>query len=428
MADTSKHQNFFVFGDKHFRQEHQPKFLADRVETFYQKRVRETWHNRHIMRGLTPKPTDIILQSNDYLCIAQHEHIVKAQVASLLQKGQGQMRSAIFSFGEGDSQANFEKCMAKFLNVEDVLTTQSGWCANTGLIQSIAKPGTPVYIDTIAHMSLWEGISSANANPIPFAHNNMRTLRRKIAKHGPGVIVVDSVYSTLGDIAPLVELVDIKKETGCLLIVDESHSLGLYGQQGRGLVNQCGLVKDVDFITSSLSKAFSGRGGIITCTTRSKEYLIFESLPAIFSTSVLPHDVAGFKATIDVIEKEDWRRMRLHYNADYLRQALLALGYNLQGSCSQIISLCPGDEQLTIDFRDYLEKRGIFGSIYCYPATSKNRALIRFSITSNLNKKQLDYIISVCKEAREPMRMWDWASSRHLHKNTPKTKALDKAG
>ncbi len=168
------------------------------------------------------------------------------------------------------------------MDAEAGVLCQSGWCANTGLIQSIANKDVPVYIDMLAHTSLWEGIHSAGANAVPFMHNDADHLRKQVKHHGAGVIVVDSLYSTSGSLCPLTEIVEISEENGCILVVDESHSLGTHGPHGKGLVVGLGLTEHVHFRTASLAKAFAGRAGFITCSERFSEYFRYESNPADF--------------------------------------------------------------------------------------------------------------------------------------------------
>lgn len=328
------------------------------------------------------------------------------------------LMSAVF-LRDDSPQHRFEQRLAHFMGAERGILCQSGWCANTGLIQSIAAEQTPVYVDMLAHMSLWEGIRSAGAHAVMFHHNDPSHLERQVLKHGPGVIVVDSVYSTNGSVCPLKDVADIGAAQGCVLVVDESHSLGTHGTQGEGLVASMGLGDRVHFRTASLAKAFAGRAGFITCTERFIDYFKFESNPAIFSTTLLPHEVAGLDATLDIIEAEGWRREKLHANAEYLRHRLGELGYNLNGSDSQIISLESGTEQQTIALKEVLEARGVFGSIFCAPATPKNRSIIRFSINSNLTKASLDRIVKVCSDIREEVGLANWPSSRRKRSAKP---------
>jgi len=388
----------------------EPDFLERRINRYYKDRVQDSWDGGHIMRGETPRKDAILLSSNDYLSLSRHPEILQAMSESLLQEGNGLLMSGIFLHG-ANPLLEFEQKLAHFMHAEAGVLCQSGYCANTGLIQSIADEQTPVYIDMFAHMSLWEGIRSAGAQAVMFHHNSPDHLERQILKHGPGVIVIDSVYSTSGELCPLKEIVEVGRDCGCILVVDESHSLGTHGIHGEGLVASLGLGEYVHFRTASLAKAFAGRAGFITCSERFSDYFKFESNPAIFSSTLLPHEVAGLDATLEVIRSEGWRRERLHANAEYLRCCLSDMGYNIS-SQSQIVSLESGTEQQTIVLRKALESRGIFGAIFCAPATPKNRALMRFSVNCDLHESEMHRIVQVCLEIREETGLANWPSSR----------------
>lgn len=408
-----------------------PDFLRRRIDRYYRDRVQNTWGGGHIMRGRLPSDSAIHLSSNDYLSLSRHPEILRTTSECALQNGNGLLMSGIFLHGE-NPQLQLEKKFAEFTHAEAGIICQSGWCANTGLIQSIADENTPVYLDMLAHMSLWEGVRSAGATAVMFHHSDPDHLLRQVLKNGPGVIVVDSVYSTNGSLCPLHDIVKIAAAQDCVLVVDESHSLGTHGEHGEGLVVSMGLANRVHFRTASLAKAFAGRAGFIACSERFLDYFKFESLPAIFSSTLLPHEVAGLDATLNVIRKESWRRKKLHANSAYLRQQLDELGYNLSDSESQIISLESGTEQQTIILRDALEKRGVFGSVFCAPATPKNRALVRFSLNSALSHSDLERIVDVCREIRDEVDMANWPSTRRKHnsivsaapRETPKEDSL----
>ena len=393
------------------------EFLKERIDRYF-RHVIESCGDKHLMKGALPQQGDIRLTSNDYLSVAQHPQILRAMSESILRDGNGILMSGVFLHGD-NPQMQFENELAAYMRAEAGILCQSGWCANTGLIQSIADAETPVYIDMMAHTSLWEGIRSAGATGVPFIHNDPEHLLKQVRRHGPGVIVVDSVYSTTGSVCPLKAVVEIGLAHDCLLVVDESHSLGTHGRDGEGLVAALGLTDQVHFRTASLAKAFAGRAGFITCSGRFSEYFRYESNPAIFSSTLLPHDIAGLSATLQVIRKEGWRRTSLHHNADWLRASLEGLGYNLNGSESQIISLESGAESQTLVLRDALESRGVFGSVFISPATPKNRSLIRFSLNATLRREELMRIVEVCAEIREEVDMPHWPSTRRLQRTKP---------
>jgi CAI-1 autoinducer synthase len=392
-----------------------PSFLSTRIEQYYQEYHTESNGGGHIMLGNMPGSDSLCLSSNDYLSISQHPEILNAMANSILHNGNGILMSGAF-LSNSSPQKILEEKLAYFMQSEAGVLCQSGWCANTGLIQSIANIDTPVYIDMLAHASLWEGIHSANAKPITFMHNDPDYLRKQVMRYGPGVIVVDSVYSTVGSICPLAEIVEIAESFGCILVVDESHSLGTHGAHGEGLVVELGLTEQVHFRTASLAKAFAGRAGFIACSKRFSEYFRYESNPAIFSSTLLPHDVAGLDATLSVIKRDDWRRDRLHTNSSLLRRCLENLGFNLNNSESQIISLEAGPESNTKILHDTLQKNGVFGSVVIYPATPKNRYIVRLSINAGLTQEDLTRLINVCRDIREEVDMENWPSTRRLNR------------
>jgi CAI-1 autoinducer synthase len=386
-----------------------PGFLGSRVDAYYQRIA--PWNGKHILKGRQPDANALILFSNDYLALADHPAIIEAQVQALRGTGRGALRSDVFRNGLDDLR-RFELELAGLLGTQDVVTCQSGWNANVGLLQSIAGPGTPVYLDMYAHTSLWEGVTSAGADPRPFKHNDPESLERLVARHGPGVVAVDAVYSTSGSICPLEAIVAVAERHGCLLVVDESHSLGVFGAQGEGLTAALGLAERVQFRTSSLSKAFAARGGIVAGSQRHLEYFRYESRPAIFSSGISAPEAAAFLATLQVVRNEPERRERLLANADHLRSRLDALGYNVDDSRCHIMSLVAGPDEATIVLRDALEARGIFGAAFCAPATARNRSLIRFSLTAAFTREQLDRVAGVCGHIAHEVGMADWASTR----------------
>lgn len=389
----------------------EPAFLRERVDTYYRERAVNAVIGGHILKGRIPGADDLLLTSNDYLSISRHPAIMQAQTETLNTQGHGVLRSSVFVFGESPQRA-LERALAQAAQAEDALVTQSGWCANTGLIQSIANGETTVYLDMFAHMSLWEGVHAAGATPRPFRHNRVEALDTLIAKHGPGLVIVDSVYSTNGSVCPLEAVVDVATRHGCLILVDESHSLGVFGAAGEGMVAALGLSDRVHFRTASLSKAFAARGGLILGSARNVEYLRYESRPAIFSSGLLPHELAGLRATLQVVCGAKDRRARVLDNARHLRGRLAGLGYDVGQDDSQILALVPGAEHLTIQLRDALESRGVFGSVFCDPATPRNRSLIRFTINAAHTRAELERVAAVCEEVRDVVDLAQWPESR----------------
>lgn len=389
-----------------------PPFLFDRVEDYYERRLRQECGGRHPLKGRTPGKDAVRLRSNDYLCLSADPRVIEAEIATLKAIGHGDSLSRVWSHQQKDALRAFEERMAALTRSEDAVVCSSGYTANVGLIQSMAAPSTPVYLDMKAHMSLWEGVASARAVGRPFRHNDAEHLSRLIERHGPGIVVVDALYSTDGAVCDLHDFVQVSERHGCVLIVDETHSFGTHGPMGAGLVVKAGLAERVHFRTIGLSKAVASRGGIVLCSRRNAEFFRYQAYPAIFSTGVLPHEVAGYDAVLDIFEREDWRRHHLHRNHNYLRSRIEALGYNIENSHSQIISLEPGETRLLLLLRDALESRGVFGSVFYPPATPDRRSLIRFTLNCNLTTDELDHVVRVCRDIRDEVRMSEWRSTQ----------------
>ncbi len=392
-----------------------PRSLPDFIEKKLEACEAETFSPRKngkplVLGNRAPGPGSVILQSNDYLNISKHPEITRAQIELLENAGRELVMSAVF-LHEGSDKSLFEKSMADFTGFQSSILCQSGWAANVGLMQVIADEKTPVYIDFFTHMSLWEGIKASGATPYAFRHNDPGHLERLVRENGSGVVLVDSLYSTTGDIAPLTDIIDVAERYGCASVVDESHSLGTHGLHGSGLVSELGLTHRVHFITASLAKAFAGRAGIIISSSRFARYYPYLAFPAIFSSALLPHEIAGLRATLKVIREGDDRRAQLHEKARFLREGFEQLGYNIV-SDSQIIAIESGLESDTEVFRDALEERDVFGSVFLTPATPKNRSLMRFSLHSGLSWEELEYVLKVCGEIRDEVGMWEWKSTK----------------
>jgi CAI-1 autoinducer synthase len=380
-----------------------PPRILERVNRFHKVRYQQEWGGQHILHGRVPGPGDILLNSNDYLALGADPRITGAMVASLNDSGAGVLASGALMHGD-HPQLRLERALAEHVGAVAGILCQSGWDANIGLLQSIADADTPVYVDMLAHMSLWHGVRAAGAKLVPFRHNDLDRLRVAVKRNGPGVIAVDSLYSNNGSLCPLPSLCDLAGELDCVLVVDESHSLGTHGSLGEGIVASLGLTDRVHFIVASLSKAFAGRAGFIACPAEDfVDYFKMESPPAVFSSTLLPHDVAGLTAALGVIRADGWRRDRLRDVSSYLRAEIAALGFNLDGSDSQIIALPAGPEQRAIEVRDALESRGVFGSVFCPPATARNRTVVRLSVHAGLTGEQARQVVRACREISDEL-------------------------
>jgi CAI-1 autoinducer synthase len=385
--------------------------LTQRIARDFTPRWNQQWGGKFVLHGKPPGSNAIRLDGNDYLGVTGHPLIVQAQVDALRKQQEFVVQSGVFHLNQHPTRA-LELALANWVGKDDGFICQSGYAANVGLLQAIADAQTPVYLDSLAHASLWEGAHAARAPAYAFRHNDPAHLARMIARTGPGLVVVDSVYSTTGALCPLVEIVEVAEQHGCMILVDESHSLGTHGPQGTGLCAALGLSERVHFITASLAKAFAGRAGFFTAPAHMRHYIFCTSFPNIFSSSLLPHEIAGLTATLEVIRQSDEARSRLQAHTTRLRASLSDLGYPIHQGSQQIIALEVGLECDTMVLRDRLEERDVFSAMFCAPATSSKRAMMRLTLNAGLMDSELDHVEAVAREIAPLVKPWDWPIAR----------------
>lgn len=389
--------------DKDFSRTPKTPHYHNKLQQFYRQRVKDNWKGANILFGRKPDHRSILLNSNDYLQFATHPELLQTHSDALFLLAHDPLtHDPLFS------KVHLEGRFSRYLKAEQTILCQSGWCANIGLLQSIVDPGNYVYIDERAHMSLWQGIETAGGVAISFRHNDVEHLQTLMRQHGPGLVAVDALYSTTGRLCRLKDIIELCEQYECISLVDESHSLGTRGENGAGLAVELGLEDRVHFRTASLAKTFAGRAGIITCPSNFKDYFQFTSFPAIFSSSLLPHDIAVFQHTLKLISGADEQRHKLHQNAMLLRSELRSIGYNIASCDAQIIPLVTGSEEKAIELRDELESRNIFASIFCAPATPSDQALLRLSIHNKLEQEQLTHIVESCERALNKTKQRNW--------------------
>ena len=413
LAPAAIDRSAAAFQARHAEQ-HLPDFVGQRMDLHYVTRIQELLGGEHL-HAWQAAPQALYLSGNDYLNIRGEASLVEAQVRALRDSGGELLMSSVF-LQQGSAQHRLESKLASFMGAQDGVLAQSGWAANVGLLQSLAEPGVPVYLDMQAHASLWEGVLSAQAQAVGFLHNDLAHLQRQIAKHGRGIIVVDALYSINGSVAPLRDVVELAERSGSILIVDESHSLGTHGPRGAGLVAALGLSERVHFRTASLAKAFAGRAGFITCSSKFKGYFLSAARPAIFSSCLLGHELAWFDAALDFIAAAEPRRAALRATTRTVRSGLAALGYNVGDGTEQIIALEAGPEPKTLALRKALERAGIVGAVFCAPATPKNRSLVRLTLNAGMSEDDVARLLAACAVIRDELQVDSWASTRRLQR------------
>ncbi|CAF0883024.1 unnamed protein product [Adineta steineri] len=283
----------------------------------------------------------------------------------------------------------------KILGKESVYLAQSGYVANYGLLQALVIPAkTHIYIDTAAHESLWQGASRGIIHKIK--HNSLDDLEQNLRRFGSGIIVVDSLYSGKGSIADLIELCNLKEQYNCMLVVDESHSIGLYGPHGCGLASLGNVTDRIDFITGSLAKAYCVRAGFIAGRVQEVLYVREKSSSSTFSSTLMNWDIQRLQRAINIIYNADKERQRLMHIATTVRHAAVTLEFDVEQTPlpSSILCLNAGPNLFSKKLQSYFENVGISGAIFIPPATPLNRSMLRLTLHAGLSDDDVSRIIN----------------------------------
>ncbi|KAK6344236.1 hypothetical protein TWF696_007878 [Orbilia brochopaga] len=358
--------------------------LNERVRKYYSTRTKG--QNGIIQDYISLPPSgknSVCFCDNDYLNVVNDEDVVRSQADDLLHhKGREGILSSVF-LGEEDPHYTLEQDVGAWFGKECYFA-QSGYAANTGLMHALCTPGMNVYADIYLHASFHDGLAARCTKVHRHRHNDPSHLEANIKQHGPGIVLVESVYSTTGTVSPLEEIVRIKKEYGCVLLVDESHSIGLCGAQGRGYVHMKGLVDSVDYVTASLSKAWCCRAGVVFGSHVG--YIKETSYPYIFSSALMRNDIVRIRAMWEVIRAAESRRQKLLDMSRLLRRMMgkVADLVHVEGEDSPIVCIRCVEEEEMASLHRYLASRGVIAAPFFWPATPRNYPIVRLTVNSNI--------------------------------------------
>lgn len=338
----------------------------------------------------------ITLCANDYLGVVNHDYVVSKQIQDLKAgAGRNNVMSPL-SQSTDDPHWKLEEDLSKWFGKECCLV-QSGYAANVGLMHAILEPGTHVYADIYLHVSFYDGFAAKKANVHFNKANDTSHLESNIQQHGAGIILVDALYSSTGTYCPLQEIVRIKKRYGCVLLVDESHTLGAC--HSKGYVYLKGLADEVDFITASLAKAYATRAGIIFASNIS--FVKENSFTYIFSAGLLRNDIVRIRAMWEVVKDADDRRRSLLKAAKLLRDEMSQVANVIKedGNLpSTIICLSMKNEQEMVGLHRHLSRRGILATPFCAPATPRKFPILRMSVHCNITAVDVSRVKQVVSE------------------------------
>ncbi|RPI15974.1 MAG: glycine C-acetyltransferase [Ignavibacteriae bacterium] len=366
--------------------------------------------------------------SNNYLGLANHPKIIDAAIDTLKTHGFG-LSSVRFICGTQDIHKKLEQVIADFYETDNTILYTSCFDANGGLFESILGQDDVIITDLLNHASIIDGIRLCKARRLIYDHSDMKSLEQKLQlaregadiwdstglEHRPNpakniMIATDGVFSMDGDIAKLREIVDLAYKYDAMVMVDDSHATGFLGKHGRGALEYCGVLGEVDVITSTLGKAMGGASGGFTTGRREIIQLLRQrSRPYLFSNTVAPAIVGASLTVFEILKESDALREKLELNTKYFREKMKALGFDLIDSVHPIVPVLfrkfDNDAHLATTMSKELYNEGIYVIGFSYPVVPKGQARIRVQISAAHEKDHLDKCIEAFESVGKRLKV-----------------------
>jgi len=353
--------------------------------------------------GLINGRHTILAGTNNYLGLTFDPECIAAARTALEFEGTGTTGSRMAN-GSYSGHRKLEQELAAFYEKRDAIVFSTGYQANLGLLAALVGPGDVVLLDADCHASIYDGCRLGGAETIRFRHNNAQDLAKRLRRLGAraadALIVVEGIYSMLGDHAPLQEIAAVKCEFGCYLMVDEAHSLGVLGERGRGLVEELDVMADADFIMGTFSKSLGSAGGFCVSNLVELDLIRYSSRPYIFTASPSPATIASTRSALRKLASGSQLRQRLHDNAKHLHAGLTALGYKLGAPPSPVVAVVIEGRIEALKFWKDLLHHGVYSNLMLPPVTPNGVSLIRCSVSAAHTTAQIDAVCAAFADLR----------------------------
>lgn len=347
----------------------------------------------------------ILVGTNNYLGLTFDNNCINASNHATRSYGTGTTGSRLAN-GSYAGHQSLEKELANFYGVDYSIVFSTGYTANLGMISSLVGKDDTIILDEHCHASIYDGCKLSGANIIRFRHNNAEDLDKRLNRLGDkassALIILEGIYSMLGDRANLEELIAIKKKYDALILIDEAHSLGVLGETGRGLAQEANVESEIDFITGTFSKSLAGIGGYCVSKHPELDVLRYLSRPYIFTASPSPGTIASTRAALEIIKTTPSLREQLWKNAHRLYDGLGALGYDLSPEVSPVIAVNVGSPDNALSMWKKLFDRGIYVNLVMPPATPNSKCLLRCSVSAAHSNAQLDVVLDAFAKLQSP--------------------------
>lgn len=345
----------------------------------------------------------ILLGTYNYMGMTFDPDVLAAGHKALRDFGSGTTGSRVLN-GTYVGHREVEEALCEFYAMDHAMVFSTGYQANLGIISTIAGKGDYIVLDIDSHASIWDGCKMGDAEVVPFKHNDVEAMERRLKRlpeEAGKLVVLEGVYSMLGDVAPLKDMIAIAKRHGAMVLVDEAHSMGFIGPNGRGVAEDQGLLDEVDFVIGTFSKSVGTVGGFCVSNHPKFEILRLTCRPYVFTASLPPSVVATAATSIRKLMTSGEKRAHLWENSKALHQGLSGRGFQLgtKEAQSAIISVIMPDLERGAAMWEALLKEGLYVNLARPPATPANMTLLRCSLCSEHSAEQVGAIIDMFERA-----------------------------
>ncbi len=345
----------------------------------------------------------ILLGTYNYMGMTFDPDVIEAGKQALDDFGSGTTGSRVLN-GTYAGHRAVEDALKEFYGMDHAMVFSTGYQANLGIISTIAGKGDYIVLDIDSHASIWDGCKMGDAEVVPFKHNDIEAMEKRLKRipEGAGkLVVLEGVYSMLGDIAPLKEMIKVAKDNGAMVLVDEAHSMGFIGPSGRGVAEDQGVLEDVDFVIGTFSKSVGTVGGFCVSNHPKFEILRLVCRPYVFTASLPPSVVHTAATSIRKLMHAGNKRAHLWENSRVLHQGLRDKGFKLgtDKAESAIIAVIMPDLEKGAAMWEALLKEGLYVNLARPPATPAGMTLLRCSLCAEHTSEQVQTIIGMFERA-----------------------------
>ena len=344
----------------------------------------------------------VLFGTNNYLGLTFHQSCIEASSTASRTQGAGTTGSRMAN-GSYASHRNLEKEIAQFHEKREAIIFSTGYLANVGMISALAGAGDHLLIDADSHASIYDGCKMSDAETLRFRHNSPESLARRLRhlSESPGdkIVIVEGIYSMLGDKAPLKEIAAIVREAGdkVYLMIDEAHSLGVLGNNGRGLCEEDDVEQGCDFVTGTFSKTIGTTGGYCVSDHEWFNGLRVLSRPYIFTASMTPSAVATARAAFKIVSSAEGRALKAQLRRNYhsVFNGVQALGFETGPVAGPVVAVQLPDPETAIRFWNRTIDEGLYTNIAIPPATPDGLSLLRVSVSAAHSEEEIEQALAI---------------------------------